>query len=113
LLKARDYIIAVEELRLYISLYIAGISEITEPLKTWSNDYKEIKSKLKSKESGHYYPKTATTVKTKSTKEHNKLSLKLTCNFRQFTFGAMQTPSSSLNLVNTSSVKGLVIMSAN
>jgi len=54
LLKARDCIIAVEELRLYISLYMVGISEITEPLKTWSNDYKEIKSKLKSKESGYY-----------------------------------------------------------
>jgi hypothetical protein len=54
LLKARDCIIAVEELRFYISLYIAGISEITEPLKTWSNDYKEIKSKLKSKELGRY-----------------------------------------------------------
>jgi hypothetical protein len=54
LLKARDCIIAVEELRLYISLYIAGILEITEPLKTWSKDYKEIKSKLKSKELGHY-----------------------------------------------------------
>jgi len=48
MLKAKDHIIAVEELRFYISLYIAGISEITEPLKTLSIGYKEIKSKLKS-----------------------------------------------------------------
>jgi hypothetical protein len=46
--KSKKHIIAVEELRLYISLYTAGIQKITEPLKTWSIGYKRIKSKLRS-----------------------------------------------------------------
>ena len=39
----KTHFIAVEEPRLYGSLYIAGIQEKTDPLKTWSIGYMGIK----------------------------------------------------------------------